>query len=308
MTRAVMRAQFDAALRAYEDAHGPLPGIVQDERRVVLVEQLVESTRRNEYLTALQVRPGGPAVTDPDADAFSPLRAAILHERTGNRDEAFWLIFLFVHFGRHRESGWRLIADVYGQLGGGARWSWDAVRSDAFAFRQWLDDHVEEIKDREPRRGFGNHRKYESLDPWSDNGTGAVVSSYVDWVGPADHDARIAQVVAGATTAAARFDALYASIRSVRRFGRTAAFDYWATLSRLGIMAIQPSSACLAGATGPLSGARLLICGPAQTVPPAALEVALAVLRNYIDVGFDVLEDALCNWQKSPDTFRPFRG
>lgn len=308
VTRSEMRAQFDAGLRAYEDAYGPLPGVAEDRRRVVLIEQLVESARRNQYLATLQARPGGPAVTDPDAATFSPLRAAILHERTGNRDEAFWLVFLFVHFGKHRQSGWRLIADVYGQLGSGARWTWDAVRADVHGFRQWLEDHVDEIKGQEPRRGFGNHRKYESLDPWSDNGTGGVVASYVNWVGSGHHDARIAQVAAGAATSAARFDALYASIRSVRRFGRTAAFDYWATLSRLGLVAIQPSSACLAGATGPLGGARLLACNPGQTLPPAALEAGLSVVRNHLGVGFDVLEDALCNWQKSPDTFRPFRG
>jgi hypothetical protein len=32
--------------------------------------------------------------------------------------------------------------------------------------------------------GFGNHRKYESLDADSPRGTGAVVESYVGWVNP----------------------------------------------------------------------------------------------------------------------------
>ena len=40
----------------------------------------------------------------------------------------------------------------------------------------------------------------------------------------------------------------------------------------------------------------------------AALEAALTPLRAELNVGFDVLEDALCNWQKSPDEFKPFRG
>lgn len=308
MTRSVMRAQFGAALQEYEATHGALPGIAQPERRAVLVEQLVESARRSHYFEVLKKRPGSSAATDPNSAAFSPIHASIMQHRAGNRDEAFWLVFLFVHFGKHRQSGWRLIADVYGRLGNSTRWSWEAVAADVVGFRQWLDAHVEEIKSREPRRGFGNHRKYESLGAWNDNGTGAVVASYVDWVGPAGHDALIAQVTAGAATPTARFDKLYISVQAVRRFGRTAAFDYCATLGKLGLAAVEPSTACLAGATGPLYGARLLACEPGRLLAPSALEEVLTLLQEHLDVGFDVLEDALCNWQKSPKQFKPFRG
>ncbi len=308
MTRALLRAQFIAALQEYENASGPLPGIARPECRAALVEQLIDSARRTQYFDHVLNRPGGPTVADPTTTAFNPLRAAIVQQRAGDRDEAFWLVFLFVHFGKHRRSGWRLIADVYGRLDRGPLWSWRAVAADVNVFRQWLNDHLEEIKSREPRRGFGNHRKYESLGAWSDNGTGAVVASYVDWVGGGGHGAHIAQITADAATPAERFDALYSSVRSVRRFGRTGAFDYCATLAKIGLVAIQPSAACLAGATGPLAGARLLVCDRGQHLAPAGLEVALRPLLEALDVEFDVLEDALCNWQKSPAEFRPFRG
>lgn len=308
MTRAALRARLQEALEDFELANGALPGIAKPERREALVEQLVDSARRTQYFEHLLIRPGGPSVSDPTSSAFNPLRAAIVHERSGNRDEAFWLVFLFVHFGKHRRAGWRLIADIYGRLGHGTLWSWDAVGSDVHGFREWLHSNVDTIKSLKPRRGFGNHRKYESLRAWNDNGTGAVVASYVDWVGLAGHDARIAQIIADATTPADGFDALYNSVRGVRRFGRTGAFDYCSTVEKLGFVAIEPSAACLAGATGPLTGARLLLCQQGQTLAPAVLEAALTPLRTELGVGFDVLEDALCNWQKSPDEFKPFRG
>lgn len=308
MSRAILRARLTDALRRYEQANGELPGIAQPQRRVALVEQLIASVRRTQYFEHLLEHPRGPSVADPATDAFSPLRAAILQERAGNRDEAFWLVFLFVHFGKHRQSGWRLIADVYGRLGAGTLWSWDAVTADVNAFRSWLDENVSEIRSLEPRRGFGNHRKYESLDAWNYNGTGAVVASYVDWVGFSDHDARIAQITTNATNPAQRFDLLYKSVREVRRFGRTGAFDYCATLSKLSLVSIEPSAACLDGATGPLKGARLLLSQPEERLSPATLETMLIPLRAELNIGFDDLEDALCNWQKSPDVFRPFRG
>jgi hypothetical protein len=304
----LLRARFADALQNYEQANGALPGVAQSERRASLVEQLVASARRTLYFEHLLNRPGGSSVADPSSPAFNPLSGAVLQDRAGNRDEAFWLVFLFVHFGKHRGSGWRLIADIYSRLDGGALWSWDVVAADVYAFRDWLDQNVDTIKNLRPRRSFGNHRKYESLGAWSDNGTGAVIASYVGWVGAAGHDARIAQITTGATAPAQRFDALYDSVRAVRRFGRTGAFDYCSTLSKLDLAAIEPGRACLAGATGPLSGAQLLLSQPRQQLSPAELEEMLRPLRAELKVGFDVLEDALCNWQKSPAEFKPFRG
>lgn len=310
MSRAEKRASFDDAIHAYEAAHGALPGVQNAARRAVLVEQLVESERRNEYFARLREREIGESSCDPASVAFNPLKAAIRWDRQGNRDEAFWMVFLFVHFGKHRRSGWRLIADVYGRLGQGPPWSWEAVSADVPGFRKWLGDNVGVIRAQQPRRGFGNHRKYESLDAWSDRGTGAAVASYVEWVGPSgSHDERIVEVLAGSTgNAFDDFQSLYRSIRAVRRFGRTGAFDYCAAVSKLGLVPIAPGVAGLVGATGPLAGARLLVLGPGQVGRPGALEAVLAPLQAELGVGFDALEDALCNWQKNPDEFKPFRG
>jgi hypothetical protein len=307
MNRSQLRPTMSDALARYEAAHGALPGIVGSNRRTAFIEQLVASRRRTLYFEDIRHRASGPLVADPSHDAFDPLRAAVLHKRVGNRDEAFWLVFLFIHFGKSGQSAWHLIADVYSQLDSGSRWSWDAVASNVDGFRQWLEENAKKIKDGPPSRKFGNHRKYESLDAWSDAGTGAVVASYVDWVGEGDHDARIAKATAVAATGAERFEALYASIGTVHRFGRTAAFDYCATLEKLGVVPFKPSSACLSGSTGPLKGARLLFAQRGPSLSAADLEAMLIPLRAELDVGFDVLEDALCNWQKSPAKFKPFR-
>jgi hypothetical protein len=305
-----MRASFGQAIDSFQAAHSPLPGIADDARRSTFIEQLVESARRNEYFTRLTERAIGPRSSDPTSTSFDPLRAAIRHNRDGSRDEAFWMVFLFVHFGKHRLSGWQLAADIYGGLGDGPLWTWDRVSADVASFRAWLGNTIAKIESREPHRGFGNHRKYESLDAASDGGTGAVVESYVDWVGPErSHDALIEGLLAdcgGIRTDG--FQAMYRSIGSVRRFGRTASFDYCATVSKLGLADIEPGMAFLDGSTGPLTGARMLICEPGHEAGPLELESVLAPLRAELVVGFDALEDALCNWQKSPAEFKPFRG
>ena len=41
---------------------------------------------------------------------------------------------------------------------------------------------------------------------------------------------------------------------------------------------------------------------------PVNLDRWLVELNNELKVGMQVLEDSLCNWQKSPEKFKPFRG
>jgi hypothetical protein len=98
---------------------------------------------------------------------------------------------------------------------------------------------------------------------------------------------------------------------SVVSFGRTARFDYLAMVGKLGLGAIEPGSAYIRESTGPLLGAKLLFKNNRQaTVRGAVLDDWLVELdaKLGVEFGLQVLEDSLCNWQKNPDRFVPFRG
>lgn len=80
-------------------------------------------------------------------------------------------------------------------------------------------------------------------------------------------------------------------------------------LGKLGLAAIEPDSTYMTGSSGPISGARLLFAGDAKAQLPAGnLDQWLVDLDARLGVGMQVLEDALCNWQKSPSEFKAFRG
>lgn len=305
-----LAGRLAAGLDAYEAAEGPLPGL-SAARRASLIGQLADSSRVGMYVEHLRTASLSPQAADPSDGWFNPIKAAIIRHREGDVDEAFWLIFLLTHFGRHRRAGWRYVREVYGACGMGEPWSWERVSADVTGFRDWLDEHRQDLADPSRPRGFGNHRKYESLSGWTAAGTGSVVASYVAWVGdPPQHSIRFGAALAAAgSDPHAAFDRLYQSMAAVRRFGRLARFDYLTMIGRIRLAGIQAGQAYLEGSTGPLRGARLLfesVGGPALTA--AALETRAAVLRGYLDVTFDVLEDALCNWQKSPAEFRRYRG
>jgi len=303
--------RLETQLLSFDRKKHSLPGIKDLAMRTSFLEQLMESLHRVKYFSKLNTRKLSARRMDPNDEMFNPLMAAVLHKRQGNFDEAFWLVFLFVHFGKHHRGGWRYVREIYGRLGKRSKWDWRSISSDPTGFRQWLDRHQSQLKRDGVPGGFGNHRKYESLSAYSPIGTGAVVESYVKWVAPPRTHQELMDEASVQTDGDPRmaFDYLYRSMKSIIRFGRTARFDYLAMIGKLGLAPLEPGTAYLQGATGPIKGARLLFGLPKpSSVKAAVLDSWLVELDVELKVGMQALEDALCNWQKSPIEFKPFRG
>lgn len=303
--------RLDAALGAYAQRVRPLRGIESATRRQVFLEQIADSVHRVAYVRVVAQRPVSPLRAEPSSSLFDPIKAAIFHRRNGRIDEAFWLVFIFVHFGKHLRDGYQLARDIYGSLNGARPWNWARTSANPRAFRRWLADKQDRLKTDGVRRRFGNHRKYESLDAWSSVGTGEAVETYVQWVRPFGSHEELVRTARERSGDDPRqlFHDLYRSMSAVARFGRTAKFDYLAMVGKLNLAPIEPGSTYMEGSTGPLSGARVLFAGSAQAPLKAVdLDRWLVELDTHLNVGMQVLEDAICNWQKSPGVFKHFRG
>lgn len=288
------------ALRSHA---GPLPGLADPRAVDVLAWQFVASLRRESYYRQVQAKTVSAERADPNDPSFNAERAVAYHVGLGDVDEAGWLIFLMTYFARPADSGWRRLQDVYGRLGKG-HWDWVTVSADPGAFEAWLAENWMSVGGK-----FGNHRKYESLRPDSNRPMAAVVAAYVRWIGPGGHARFYADTVRRTgNDPYAIFDALYFDLR-VPTFGRLAKFDYLSLIGRYGIAPIVAGSAYLKGATGPANGARLLLDG--RRDGPSSIErlqADLDALDGDVGVGMAVMEDALCNWQKSPTRFVHFKG
>ncbi|KCZ62154.1 hypothetical protein L53_13000 [Hyphomonas sp. L-53-1-40] len=298
-------AALNSALQKYSAQIFPLPGVDDPVRRNVLVAQILESIRRIEYVKAIASRPIDPDRADPKSDLFDPLKAALLCMRAGDRDEAFWLIFLATHFSKHAVDGWGLMRAVYGRLGTNPYWSWAEICSDLSGFRLWLRANQTGLS----HLRFGNHRKYESKRENSPKGLAAVVESYVAWVGPpGTHDQRFTGIIGHTNDPTVAFEQLYQSVSSITRWGRLGAFDHLTMIGKLGLLHIEPGRTFLKGATGPRAGTALLLNGDAAAkLDVKHAEAELIKLGTKLSVGQQVLEDSLCNWQKSPSVFVAFR-
>jgi hypothetical protein len=265
--------------------------------------QFVASLRREKYYELLQKKRISASRADPNHANFDVERAVAYHVQHGNVEEAAWLVFLMTHFAKPSDTGWRRLQDVYGQLGAGI-WDWNTVRNNPSAFANWLSENWQRVRGK-----FGNHRKYESLRPDANRSMARVIDSYLAWVGPAGHRQLFANFVRrNGNDPHNIFQALYEEM-SVVGFGRLAKFDYLSMIGRYGIAPIEPGSAYLDGATGPVEGAHLLFDGqPAGASTNDTLQSLLDSLDADLGVGMRVMEDALCNWQKSPLRFEHFKG
>ena len=295
------RARLAKELGAAKTALG-LKGLPDQATIDTLALQFVASLRREDYYRLVQAKAVGADRADPNGTFFDPERAVAHHMQQGNVDEAGWLIFLMTHFARPL-SGWQRLKDVYGRLGAG-RWDWATVSADPNAFYAWLGANWQAIGG-----AFGNHRKYESLNPAASRPMRRAVADYLAWIGQAGHAAFFANAVrAAGNDPHTIFDHLYRSL-VIRSFGRLAKFDYLSLVSRYGLAPIEAGSAYLDGATGPGRGARLIIDGSAtSSTSNAAAQRKLDALDGTLKVGMAVMEDALCNWQKSPKKFIHYLG
>lgn len=294
--------RLDRELRDFSDRVHPLRGIDDKVARRTLATQMIASLRRMDYTRILKNRPVDAARADPTSPLFDPERAALVHAKLGNFDEAIWLIFLATHTGKHSRFGWRRMQDIYSGLGQHS-WTWKHVSENTEAFREWITASYERIGG-----AFGNHRKYESLKPGSRAGTLTVVQSFVQAVdgSPGKWFRDLVRRVGNDPHTI--FDAAYRELR-IERFGRLAKFDFLALLGRLDLVPMSPGSAYLQGATGPLRGGRLLIDGDLDSkLSPPDVDDVLKRLDQSLGVGMQVMEDSICNWQKSPTAFKHFKG
>jgi hypothetical protein len=292
-----------AALQKHAATVRPLPGVAAPRALDTLATQFVASLRRERYYELVQAKPISARRANPNGHHFDAERAVAYHMQQGNIDEAAWLVFLMTHFAKPADTGWRRLQDVYGRLGAGI-WDWNTVSANPAGFSAWLNANWQRIRGK-----FGNHRKYESLRPNATRNTSRVVDSYIAWIGVGGHARFFANTVRRAgNDPHTIFDALYHELPVVG-FGRLAKFDYLSMIGRYQIAPINAGSAYLDGATGPAKGARLLFDGrrdgPSNN---QQLQSWLDRLDRDLQGGMCVVEDALCNWQKSPSKFEHFKG
>jgi len=302
--------EFVGKIGLIDAQFGPLPGIATVQRRYCWAQQIVSSLRRISYTDTLLMRGVNPARCDPNSGIFDPVRGVLHFQRNGQLDEAVWLVFVLTHFGKHAVDEWKLAANVYGSFGVGPVWAFSQYAADPPGFENMLAANSGRLADASTSGSFSNHRKFQSKKPQA---IAKTFRTYYEWQTQFGgfRDRMIAIHTSVGQEPRAAFDALYSSMKGVFGFGggRLGRFDFLTMLGKLQLAPITPGSVYLDKATGPLAGARLLFFGVRDHhITGSALEPRVDALDGILGVGKQVIEDSLCNWQKSPDVYEYFRG
>ncbi|MCG8508987.1 MAG: hypothetical protein MI741_07135 [Rhodospirillales bacterium] len=298
--------EISSLLETFPNEVSPFVGLTGPESKFVLVAQLIDSIRRTEFLRIKSVRAKSASLYTPYSGSFEPFGGAAAMHKVGQVDDAYWLVYLASHFGKHKTDGWNLTEDFYGRFGQGGVWNWTVASKDPLAISDWLETVYPHITNAGRSRRFGNHRKFETLKP-GPKGTGHAIATYIDLVNQhGSHQALIdhAQKSVGQNPKEV-FAHLYRELDRVAKLGRLGKFDLLCNLSNLQVAPIVPDKAYIAESTGPKAGARLLFGNDLNT---GQLEETCAKLAEHLGVSPQVIEDALCNWQKSPNEYIYFRG
>ncbi|MGB3486951.1 MAG: hypothetical protein WBA62_02485 [Xanthobacteraceae bacterium] len=297
-----------AGLSRFESENNPLLGIVDAACRETLIAQMISSLRRVEYINVLVSASLDADRCVPTSRLFDPIRGAALLSRKGEFDEAVWMTFVATHFGKHSRDGWKLAANVMGSFGKGPVWTAAQYSRDQQDFENMLEASQSRLSDPNQSGRFSNHRQYQSKDAAT---IARVFRTFYEWQfkegGFAAKVRSIHRAVGQEPTQT--FDQLYKSMKTVFGFGRLGNFDFLTMIGKLQLAPIVPGSVYLQGATGPLAGAKLLFHGNREfQVGAQTLGRKVDALDEYLNVGKQVLEDSMCNWQKSPATYVYFKG
>lgn len=147
----------------------------------------------------------------------------------------------------------------------------------------------------DPKPKFGHHRAYESI-----NQLPLAFSSYIDFINEQGGHQALFRPKGTTLDKTAYFQKLYALIRkNVYRFGRLTTFEYLCLLGKIDLAEVEPDSCYIAEASGPKRGAKLLF----GMLDDAKLDEHAIGLADYLNVGYQEMEAAICHWQKSPNRY-----
>lgn len=296
--------EVDAQLRK-ATTEIPLPGLFDEEAYTCFLYQLADSIRRISYVTTLSQKNTHLSNAHLKSIYFNPIKEAIALRNSNELDEAIWLIFIAICTGKHKDNGWELCRQIYTGLTTSVYWSWQNASREPISLANWIDANAARLKRISP---FGNHRKFETFNPSNPNRISRTFESYISWaLSYQNHAGMIRELCV--SSRGDNFESVYHSLSSVRRFGRLARFDFLTMLGKLDLAPLEPSHAYIQGSSGPAEGVRQLLGVQTSVAVPEANRI-LELLGMFLPYSFimQVLEDALCNWQKDPTEYKYFPG
>lgn len=198
-----------------------------------------------------------------------------------------WIVYLATYFGKSDKSKWTLF-DRAAFDQNQALILFDKIKADPDKYKQYLSsfDFFQNCK-------YSNHRKFIAKKLHGDKGFFRSVKYLIDNIEVYTPEEEI------------EFHDMYLLAQKIPNFGRLGGFDFTSSLVKCGFNVKEPRSMYAENSTGPLKGLKLLLSlTNNDTTQASQIQLSFDLVDWFLEnseifmIG-QVLEDAICNWQKN---------
>jgi hypothetical protein len=251
----------------------------------ILAKQTFDSIRRIQIYGTYKIR-ASQAVLDRKSFIHTSNPFVLAQRSDLNLQNRAWIIYLATYFGKSDKSKWTLFN----------RATFDQKKS-IILFDEIVLDLDKYFKylsgfDFFDNANYSNHRKFTPKNLKKDNGVFKSMEYFAN------------NINQYSTSKEMEFHEVYLLSQKIPNFGRLAGFDFTSSLVKCGFNIKEPKSMYADHSTGPLKGLELLLKltnNDASKISQKKLSPNLVEWfsknSNIFMIG-QVLEDAICNWQK----------
>ena len=261
----------------------------------VLAKQSNDSIRRIDIYKTYRLR--AIQAAEEKRDFFHTSNPFVLSQRSDlNVKNKIWLIYLATYFGKSESSGWNLF--LRAAFDGNNQFIlFEKIEADIEKYFRYLESF-----DFFENANFSNHRKFTKKALDGEKGFFRSMTYLVENIEDFCNSEKI------------EFHEMYKMAIEIPNFGRLASFDFTSSSVKCGLKVNEPQSMYASHSTGPLQALGLLLrlCNR-EVTRQSQIELSNHLVQWFNEntdifmVG-QVLEDAICNWQKNPRKYIYYKG
>ncbi|HRH49314.1 MAG TPA: hypothetical protein PLP23_11235 [Panacibacter sp.] len=209
---------------------------------------------------------------------------------------SLWILYTATYFGKSNKSKWELFNRATFSTNGSIMLFEDIKKTLEHYFKYLSSfDFFDGCE-------YSNHRKFTAKRLTGDKGVFQSMEYLVKNIDQYSVDKKM------------DFHSMYILAQKIPNFGRLAAFDFSSSLVKCGLNIEEPQSMYAEHSTGPLDALGLLLrLTKNDSSSKAKIKLSYDLMKWFIEntrifMTGQVLEDAICNWQKNTSSYLKYSG
>jgi|GEM_PF-4226380 len=261
----------------------------------ILARQTSDSIRRIEIYESYRRR-AIKAVNEKQDFIHTSIPFVLAQRSDLSQSNRIWVLYVATYFGKNNKSKWDLFNRATFDKNGSII-LFEEIEKDLESYFKYLlkSDFFDGCD-------YSNHRKFTAKRLTGPKGVFQSMEYFVRNINQYSVDDKI------------DFHSMYKLGQKIPSFGRLAAFDFTSSLVKCGLNVEEPISMYAEHSTGPLNAIGLLLMlSNKDSSSMSKIDLCSNLMKWFLEhtnifmVG-QVLEDAICNWQKNTSVYRRYTG